>query len=457
MQTLYRDEDINAVSDKMKEIMKMADRKATEKLDVTYKEYLIVFKHISDFIKANKRIVYGGIALNEMLKDKSPKDVIYEDYTKNDIEIYSPDPVGDIFKICAILKEKNFQYVQASEAQHSGTFTIFANFEKYCDITYVPKLIYNNMPTIHVNGYRIIHPIFILTDTLRVYTDPLTSYFRLDKSFTRGNLLLKVANYKPQKGKVSMNKPSDSIKLIIQTIIPKINEIKDVIFVDDITYNDYMDLNVHEIEHIGIIVPRVKENGQKIYNILSDAIAHQDINFKEHMKIEEYNIFFQYWEHRIVFKYNNKPIVSIYANVNKCLPFREIEYGKIKINIANFTLTILYNMIHFIYATVNKLNSKEYEYRIGNLLDKKNEFLNKKKLTILDDTKYKEFQIECLGTTTDFQRSYFVKIQKRRERGGVTVFRYDPSSKNNTLSPEFKFPNEAGTLIINDNLKYIKA
>ena len=456
MQTLYRDEDINAVSEKIDEIMKIADRKAVQTLDVTYKEYLIVFKHISDFIKSNKRIVYGGIALNEMLKDKSPKDVIYEEYSKNDIEIYSPDPVSDIFQICDMLKEKKFQYVQASEAQHSGTFTIFANFEKYCDITYVPKLIYNNMPTINVNGFRLINPIFILTDTLRVYTDPLTSYFRLDKSFKRGNLLLKVADYKPNKGKVLINKPSDSVKLIMQTIIPEISEIKDVIFIDDIAYNDYMDLDISEIEHIGIIVPRIRENGQKIYNILADSIARQDINFKENMKIEEYNIFFQYWEHRIVIKYHNKPIVTIYANVNKCLPFREIEFGKTRINIANFTLTILYNMIHFIYATINKLNSKDYEYRIGNLLDKRNEFLDKKKLTILDDTKYKEFQIECLGTTTDFQRSYFVKLQKRRDKGGVSVFRYAPDSKNNTLTREFKFPNEAGTLIVNDNLKLIK-
>jgi hypothetical protein len=456
MQTsLYREEDIEAVSGKINEIMKMADRKASQTLDVTYKEYLIVFKHISDFIKSNKRIVYGGIALNEMLKDKSPKDVIYEEYSKNDIEIYSPDPVGDIYKICNMLHEKKFQYVQASEAQHSGTFTIFANFEKYCDITYVPKLIYNNMPTINVNGFRIINPIFIIVDTLRVYTDPLTSYFRLDKSFKRGNLLLNVANYKPQKGKIEMNKPSDNIKLIIHTIIPQLNEIKDIIFVDDIAYNYYMDLDVNEIEHIGIIVPKARENSQKIYNILVDAIARQDINFKEHMKIEEYNIFFQYWDHRIIIKYNNKPILTIYSNVNKCLPYREIELGKTKINIANFTLTILYNMVYYIYNIINKLNSKEYEYRIGNLLDKKNEFLNKKKLTILDDTKYKEFQIECLGTTTEFQRSYFIKMQKRRDKGGISVFRYSPGSKNNTLTNEFKFPNEAGTLIINDNLKFV--
>ena len=198
--TLYREEDIEAVSSKIKEIMKIADKKSKDTLEPTYKEYLTVFKHVSDYIKKNNRIVYGGIALNEMLKDKSPKDVIYDEYSINDIEIYSPDPIDDIIKLCDMLHEKKYKYIDGREAEHPGTFTIFVNFEKYIDITYVPKIIYNNMPFINVNGYRLIHPVYIITDTLRVYTDPLTSYFRLDKSFLRGNLVLKVANFKPLKG-----------------------------------------------------------------------------------------------------------------------------------------------------------------------------------------------------------------------------------------------------------------
>ena len=65
--TLYREEDIEAVSSKIKEIMKIADKKSKDTLEPTYKEYLTVFKHVSDYIKKNNRIVYGGIALNEML------------------------------------------------------------------------------------------------------------------------------------------------------------------------------------------------------------------------------------------------------------------------------------------------------------------------------------------------------------------------------------------------------
>ena len=453
--SLYREEDIEAVSGKIGEIMKMADKKEKDILVPTYQEYLSVFKHISEYIKRNNRIVYGGIALNEMLKDKSPKDVIYEEYSKNDIEIYSPDPVSDIHKICDILTEKKYMYIEAKEADHPGTFTIHVNFDKYCDITYVPKIIYNNLVTINVNGYRLISPIFIIIDTLRVYTDPLTSYFRLDKTFRRGNLLLKVANFKPEKKVLAQTKQLDYEKKIMDSIIPKISEIKNVIFLDDIAYNYYLDQDILNINHIGIILPKAKNNSQIVYNILVDAIAHEDINFKENMKIEEYNTFFQFWEHRIIIFYKNKPIVTIYSNKDKCLPFTEINYNNNKIKIANFTLTILYYLIHYTYNGIFKLNYKEYENRIGNLLDARNTWLSKNKKTILDDTKYKEFQVECLGDTIPFKRKSFLNRSARKEKGGVLVYRYIPGAKNNSLTSEYKFPNEAGTLITNDNLKYI--
>jgi len=454
--TLYREEDIEAVSTKIKEIMKMATKKKLNTLEPTYQEYLAIFKHISDYIKKNNRIVYGGIALNEMLKDKSPNNVIYEEYSINDIEVYSSDPISDIMNICDMLDEKKYKFIEGKEADHPGTFTIFVNFEKYIDITYVPKIIYNNMPTIKVNGYRLIHPVYIITDTLRMYTDPLTSYFRLDKAFVRGNLLLKVANFKPQKGTLNLIKSSDSIKLIMSTVIEKISKIQNIIFIDDIAYNYYVNQSLTEINHIGVIVPKIKHNAKIIFNVLLDAIAHQDINFKEKMKVDEYNTFFQFWEHRIVISYNNKPILTIYENIDKCLPYKEVEYNSNKINIANFTLTTLYYLIHYNYNGIYKLNVKEYENRIGNMLDEKNTYLTKNKKTVLDDTKYSEFQIECLGTTIDFGRKSRLKIASRLDKGGIIIYRYNPLNKSkSTLSKNYKFPNEAGTLITNKDYKLL--
>jgi hypothetical protein len=53
-----------------------------------------------------------------------------------------------------------------------------------------------------------------------------------------------------------------------------------------------------------------------------------------------------------------------------------------------------------------------------------------------------------------FQYKNRLKTAARLERGGVIVYRYNPANdKKSTLSKEFKFPNEAGTLITNKELK----
>jgi len=454
---LYRSEDIQIVTEKMKEIVTFADIHAKKILEPTIYEYRTVFKTISDYIKKNNQIVYGSLALNEMLKDKSPKDTIYDEYTKNDIEIYSVDPIFDVISMCDLLHQNKYKYIEGKEADHPGTFTIFVNFEKYCDITYVPRIIYHNLPTIKVNGYRLINPVFMLVDRLRVYSDPLTSYFVLEKTFTRTNLLLKVATFNPTKGEIKEN---TKYTHILNKLVPKISNIQNIIFVDDPAYNYYMQQsnNKNQSEsHIGIIVPNIEKNGQLIYNTFLDIIAEIDTSFRENIKVEEYNIFFQFWNRRIIIFYKNQPIVTIYQNKYKCYQYNEIERYNTKINIGNFTLILLNYLIHYNHNMVFKLENKEYEYRIGNLLDAKNTYLSKNKLTVLDKSPFREFQAECMGDSIEFRRSVRLKINKRKEKGGPLVYRYQPESNNNTLaSDKYIFPNESGSLITNEQLKFIK-
>jgi len=444
--TLFRSEDIKAVEGKIDEIMDIADKKSLEVLIPTIKEYTAVNNLVVSYIKKNQRIVYGGIAMHELLKEKSPKDVFYKENTKNDIEIYSPDPVGDVFNICNMLYKNKFEYIEGKEADHPGTFTIFVNFDKYCDITYVPKLVYHNLPFVKVNGFRIIHPSIILTDTLRVYTDPLTSYYRLKKTFDRTNLLLKVAKFEPKPGII---KEDDKYNYIISEFLPKVYNISSsLILVDDIAYNYYLGKKLKE-SHVGIIVQNINKNAQKIYDILLDIIAEKDVNFRDNVKVEEYNQFFQFWERRIVISYNNKKIVTIYENKDKCYPFKSIEkYGK-KINIGTFSLVFLFYFINYQYNAVFKKDYHEYENRLGNLLEAKNNYLSEHKLTVLDNSPYQEFQIECLGETIGFQRKSRLRLSDRFKKNNTVVYRYKPEEEKNSLTKEYKFPNEAGTLVTN--------
>ena len=68
--SLYREQDIDAISEKIDEIIEFADIKKKQVVTPTYQEFATVSKLIADYIKSSKSILYGGIAINEMLKLK---------------------------------------------------------------------------------------------------------------------------------------------------------------------------------------------------------------------------------------------------------------------------------------------------------------------------------------------------------------------------------------------------
>ena len=70
-------------------------------------------------------------------------------------------------------------------------FALFVNFLNYCDISYIPNIIFNNMPIIKVDGIKSTHPHFMMVDAYRIFTDPMTSYWRLDKTIRRFQKIFK--------------------------------------------------------------------------------------------------------------------------------------------------------------------------------------------------------------------------------------------------------------------------
>ena len=146
---------------------------------------------ILDFIKQNKRKIYGGYAVNKLIIDKNQKDSIYQEYQYPDIDFYSPTPIEDLINICNTLYDKGYKRVNAKEAAHKDTYSIFVNFHLYCDITYVPKNIYNRIPYKELNNYYYTHPHFMTIDYLRMLADPLGSSWRIEKSIKRFALLQK--------------------------------------------------------------------------------------------------------------------------------------------------------------------------------------------------------------------------------------------------------------------------
>jgi hypothetical protein len=50
---------------------------------------------------------------------------------------------------------------------------------------YMPQHIFNTIPSMNYKGFRIINTNVMVIDKLRVITDPITSYWRLDKDLCR--------------------------------------------------------------------------------------------------------------------------------------------------------------------------------------------------------------------------------------------------------------------------------
>ncbi len=159
----------------------------------TLQERLKIHNIILDFIKKNKRKVYGGYAVNQLLVSKGCEP-IYKDYEVPDIDFYSIDPNSDVINLCNILFDSGYTRVSAREAKHQNTYSIFVNFDLYCDITYMPSNIYKKIPYITIENIIYVNPNFMIIDYLRMITDPLNSYWRIEKSFSR---LIKLFEFFP--------------------------------------------------------------------------------------------------------------------------------------------------------------------------------------------------------------------------------------------------------------------
>lgn len=185
-QDYYTEEDYDSIKEVLPDIIKQIERKAAEILEPTIYEKREVMADIKNFIRDKKRKVYGGTAINELIKAVNPKDAIYDEMIFSDIEFYSPTPVQDLVELTNLLYRKGYKYVVGREAQHEETYSVFVNFQLYCDISYIPTRVYHGIQTKELDGIHYAHPHFIYIDMLRIVNDPINAGAqRWEKTFDR--------------------------------------------------------------------------------------------------------------------------------------------------------------------------------------------------------------------------------------------------------------------------------
>lgn len=457
-------------------IMKKVETKKLLEMEPTIDEITKVYEIIIDFIKTNKRKVYGGYALNKLLISKMPGLAIYDESDTPDIEFYSPDPLGDLVKICDKLHNEGFKNVVGQEAQHKETYSIFVNFQLYCDISYMPANVYNKSRYIQLDGFNLIHPWFMTIDFFRMFTDPMVSYWRLEKHFMR-YLKLQKTYPLPLISKPLDIKPYDSENLnkTINLLEEYLSSKSSIIFTGFYAYNYYLidsEFSKSDLRYKQIQMPYLEVYSTNYVQDGLDIIGFVQSNLPEEIKLKvshtEFYPFFQFYGYNTVFYYKDNdidiPILYLYSNNKKCIPFKEVPYIsfdniKIKykkesnstINIGSFDFNILHALIILVKVRVDDDNDwNDILYTLINgLVTFRKYYFNQNKKTLYDDTIYEGFVINCKGESISPEREKRLLIQVRKKLGKPGIYRYEAGVSKHP--GPYYFMNSSGNIIKNQS------
>ncbi|MBA42851.1 MAG: hypothetical protein CMF62_02440 [Magnetococcales bacterium] len=449
------EENIDSINDKIQEIKYKTFDPKKEEMDA-------ILKVVLDYVEKNKRKVYGGTAHNAVIKHKNKIDAFYKDTDIPDIDIYSPEPLVDIMTIANQLVDLGYTDIEAREAQHKDTYSLFVKRTNYLDVSYVPKNIFNRMPFIEIDNIYYIHPYFAMIDYYRMLNDPMTSYFRIGKSFKRLKLLQRHFPINKLEKKVkTIEKPNEDTEKVLNEIFTFLKNKESTILVGDYAYNYFLkESNLKEsflselpISRYDFISADYKNDGIELIKLLRSKFGDGKI------KVAEYYPFFQFFGYNSIISFNDKPVCRIYHHNDKCLTYQDVKLGKDFIRIASFNLIAMYYMTHMMYARTNKNKEKKCNMNtyLSHLFMMRNNYLKKNKKTIFDTSPFEEFTIKCIGKTLEPAMEFAKRIKERKSKGKPLIWTYRPLENRKEAEQNYIYGNLSGNIINNPkNLQLTK-
>lgn len=165
---------------------------------------------VKKYVIANNLIIVGGMAIDFALRLKGSK--LYEDDVQPDYDFYSPKHHIDAYHIAETLNASGLKNISVINANHTSTMRVRVNYTVVADVTYIPLVIFDKLPTLLYRDIRFIHPHYQLIDQHRALSLPFENppweviIHRWKKDATRYDMLYK---YYP----LEMREPLESAKL----------------------------------------------------------------------------------------------------------------------------------------------------------------------------------------------------------------------------------------------------
>ena len=292
-----------------------------------------------------------------------------------------------------------------------------------------------------------------MIDSFRVFNDPMTSYWRLEKSFIRYNKIIKYYPFE------LINKNNLLINYIFSPNINILNFIKKkiiykskLIVIGFYAYNYYAKKSdkkfiFNNFPYYELISDDLKKDGIIIFNKLK--------KINNNIKIKQYYQLYEYFDNKIEYYINNKLILILYGNYNRCTVY---NYSiKKKIYFGTFNLIIMYLLINYYYYIIIKNNNlmELYNLLYINLFKLRNLYLNKNKITVIDKSPFQDFTLKCIGKPIEMKRNSMLSIIDKKNNNKIFKFKYNPNGLNGKI-PNYIFTNKSGNEILNKKKFIIK-
>lgn len=463
MSFAYSNDIEKAFKDKLGDICTRHRKLELEKNEPKLSERLGVKKIIFDYIKAQNRVVYGGYAYHLLITKKSSTDFIYNDLDFPDVEFYTADVIGDVKSICNELHESGYKFVMAEEGLHPTTFKISVNTENYCDITFVPLRLLSTIRTIVIKGIRVACPSHIYIDVYKVYSYPMNNFFRLTKTFTRTNLLMK---YYPLRYTVSKAPIREVDNPYIDTVLGLVKSRSSLLLADVVAYNVYMThagmkSSCLKVPYVISISTNYRTDVHELYEALIERFPA--------LKVREFYPFLEYLGRRQDFYLEDKGrrymLLQVYDETSHCIPYRVDTQTGFKVTTTQVTFYYLLltrlKMLADYHATKKGQIIEKVEVRermIMNMIKAREAYIKKRGIgTIFTvGSMFEEFVIDCEGTSLTELRRKALRINKRSEKKMPLRYRYTPEKKSAGLD-DIRFDDFMGTEIKKKNNMTLQA
>ena len=202
-------------------------------------------KIIVNFIRDNKLLMYGGTAIDKLIRYKSKNEDKLYDYTYDvvDYDVLSYNFIEMAEKLAKILS-KEYMYVKTVTGMTGKTRKIFINIKNdaIIDISYISEEHYTTMKKIDIDGILYCDPQYLKTDQYQnIVTNLYLDHFRLIKALNKIKLLeqyfpVKFLYYQTVKNKEYTKK--DDIGYSFNQLIEKFDPILGGDYVFNIYYED---------------------------------------------------------------------------------------------------------------------------------------------------------------------------------------------------------------------------